>query len=646
MREIRQKNTTHAMKTFLPERCLSSFLTCTAAAALFLSASCTSEPVTQAPDPEFAADEMTGNVPAEGGTFSVTYTLDNPAADGEFSIFCEDGSEWLYNFSAFEGTISFEAEANASADPRTTTVSVVYMYGGKSLSDSFDVVQEGGQAPALDCTFGFSFTSISEMSASVQVTPSADDVTYVSMFVEKSFYDGLGGTDKALFDEVMRMYGEAAQSQGKTLEEYLSSGKVLVSGKSEVSLSGMKTDTEYYVFAVGTSTKGQMTTGLSKMLFKTKAVDFIQMSFSMNISVDGPVAYMTVLPDNLVQRYVFDVVKAGSIDKQDILDAYQQFINQTIKSYQQFGFTVEQAVVQISSQGYVYDFRMELDPEYEYYGFATAIREDGLLISEPVVIDFTTESVVPSDNEISISVTSLRARDAEYSVSVSNDDPYIVVTGKQSDWEGKSDEEIMNSILGQDFPPEPSTGPVTGKMEALSPETEYVILAFGTVAGYPTTDLVRCSFTTPEAKLADIEFSLVIDKYFDGDEVEKVWPDLYPYMSGRAVVPVTAATVGDNLAGYHYHVFYGDLTDPQASDYPTDEYIYSSLLNQGYTGPGTTFYLDYDRDFTFVGFARDKDNNYGPVYREVFRFTRDGVSPVDEFVPMSAGAASGACRHE
>lgn len=631
------------MKTYFPDRCLSHLLICCAAAVVL---GCTSEPVDDGAGPELAVDEMTGSVPAEGGAFSVTYTLDNPAPDGEFSIFCEDGSGWLYNFSAFDGTISFEAEANTSADARTTQVSVVYMYGGKSISDSFDVTQDGGSAPVPDGTFSFSFTELSEMTASVAVTPSDDKVTYASMFVEKSFYDGLGGTDEALFDEVMRMYSEAAQGQGKTLEEYLSGGNVLASGKSEVSLTGMKTDTEYYVFAAGTSVKGEMTTGMSKMLFKTKAVDFIQMSFSMNISVDGPVVYMTVLPDNLVQRYVFDVVKSGSIDRQDILDTYQQFINQTIRSYQQFGFTTEQAVEQISSQGYVYDYRMELDPEYAYYGFATAIREDGLLFSEPVVIEFTTESIVPSANEIGVSVTTLHARDAEYSVSVTNDDPYVVVAGKKSDWEGMSDTEIMNSILGQDFPPEPSSGPVTGKMDALSPETEYLILAFGTVAGYPTTDLVRCSFTTPAAELADIEFSLVVDKYFDGDEVEEVWPDLYPYMSGKAVVPVTAKTVGDNLAGYHYHVFYGDLTDPQASDYPSDEYIYSSLLNQGYTGPGMTFYLDYDRDFTFVGFARDRDGNYGPVYRKVFRFTRDGVSPVDEFVPMSAGPASQARRHE
>lgn len=600
--------------------------------AAVLTASCTGnlkETVTTTP--ELTVEEMQSAIPAEGGEFSVGYTLTSPSDNGKFSTYAEDGTDWICNFSVWDGQISFEADPNDGGE-RTASVNVVYLYDGKSISASFTVTQEAGEGGDGSDDFTFSFSRLSEMEASVEVTPSDPEITYTAMFIEKSEYDRLG-SDKALFDEAMWIYRSAAAQYGMTLEEYLSSGSVLSKGKSVVSLTGMKPDSEYYVFAAGTSVAGEMTTSLSKLLFKTKSVDFIDMSFAMNASVDGPVVYMTILPDNTLQRYVFDVVKSSTIRQENILKFYQDYINQTIKSYQSFGLSTEEAVRQISSVGNVLDYKMELDPEYGYYGFAMAIRDDGLLVSEPVVIQFYTGKITPSVNKISISLTSLKPRSAKYEISVSNDDPYIVVTGKAADWEGMSDDMIISSVLGQDFPPEPQSGNVTGSMESLQPGTDYVIYAFGTVAGYANTSLFRCEFTTPEAETADVSFSLEIDKYFDGDEVEEVYPELYPFMAGKAVVPATAVASGNGLAGYYYHVFYGDITDPSSSSYADDEYIYSSLMNQGYTSPGTIFYLDYDRVFTFVGFAYDESGNFGPVYRKVMRFTREGVSPVEEFMP-------------
>lgn len=600
--------------------------------AAVLTASCTGnleETVTTTP--ELTVEEMQSAIPAEGGEFSVGYTLSDPSGNGKFSTYAEDGTDWIYNFSVWDGQISFEASPNDGVE-RSASVNVVYLYDGKSISASFTVTQEAGEGGEGSASFTFSFSRLSEMEASVEVTPSDPEITYTAMFIEKSEYDRLG-SDKALFDQAMWVYRSAAAQYGMTLEEYLSSGNILAKGKSVVSLTGMKPDNEYYVFAAGTSFAGEMTTGISKLLFKTKSVDFINMSFAMNASVDGPVVYMTILPDNTLQRYVFDVVKSSTIRQEDILKFYQDYISQTIKSYQSFGLSTEEAVKQISTVGNIFDYKMELDPEYGYYGFAMAIRDDGLLVSEPVVIQFNTGRITPSLNEISISVTSLKPRSAEYEISASNDDPYIVVTGKASDWEGMEDDLIISNILGQDFPPEPQSGNAGGSMSQLQPGTEYVIYAFGTVAGYANTRLFSCRFTTPEAQTADVGFSLEIDKYFDGDQVEEVYPELYPFMAGKAVVPATAVASGDGLAGYYYHVFYGDVTDPSGSNYADDEYIYSSLMSQGHTSPGTIFYLDYGRDFTFVGFAYDQNGNFGPVYRKVMRFSRDGVSPVDEFMP-------------
>ena len=52
-----------------------------------------------------------------------------------------------------------------------------------------------------------------------------------------------------------------------------------------------------------------------------------------------------------------------------------------------------------------------------------------------------------------------------------------------------------------------------------------------------------------------------------------------------------------------------------------------------------TFYTAFDEPRCVIAVAVDADGNFGPVYRQAITFTKEGCSPVDEFVPFSVSEA-------
>lgn len=594
------------------------------------------------PVPEIIVDSALASFPVAGGEFSFSYYIKDAYSGGTLSAWSDD--PWMSSFTVGADKIVFEVEANSSGQERSSVITLAYLYDGKRIEKSVAVSQLGDDMVPGEEAFVIQMVELSQVYAKIKVVPSDADMTYSAMFIEKDYYEELGSTDEALFAYLVEMYEGYASNAGMPLEDYLASENGLSKGEKTLELSGMKADTEYYAFAVGMSYGADRTTGIRKVLFKTLSVELIDMSFDMNVRIDGTAAYATIVPDVDYQRYVFDAVRSSTIDVDDILSIYQDYISSVIKDYVNFGFSVEDAVLNISRVGTVTDYMFELDEYLSYYLFAIAIDSEGVLISEPSVIEFTTEGVKLSDNVISIQISNIKERSADYVLTASNDDNYVFVCREASEFAGMSDEQIMSGLISQQEVLRTSqySGDKEGTFSGLKPGTEYVACAFGYFGGFANTALFKASFKTLDQELSDVTFRLEHDKYFLGDEVKEIYPDLYPYMDGKAVLPVTAEAEGD-VSGWFYHVFFGNMTDSSSSDYPTDSYLYEALTNQGYTSPATLLYLDFGQEFTLVGFAVDREGHYGPVYREVIFLTEDGVSPIDEFrLPSSADASPAA----
>ena len=130
----------------------------------------------------------------------------------------------------------------------------------------------GGDAPSL--TFVVDITDITTTGATVSVTPSDDNNTYYFDVIEKAVLDEYKREAQFVEDYVadIKAYIEEYNACGYNLSfaNFVSLGKDSYTYGTE---SALDPDTEYYAFAFGLTENGEITSGLSKVEFKTLSVD-------------------------------------------------------------------------------------------------------------------------------------------------------------------------------------------------------------------------------------------------------------------------------------------------------------------------------------------------------------------------------------
>lgn len=600
--------------------------------ALGLVASLSSCKDDKKPEPspaDFAVVEDEVAVPFEGGAAQVTYTLENPV-EGVSLAFQPDAAWVNTEDLSTDGVIKFNVEPNEEKAERTAKVTVTY----GELSDSFVVKQAPYEEPA-PFEIIIPEEKITLTSLSFQVIPLDKEMTYISMIIDKAYFDKFATLEEYIQDDI-EYFTDDAEYYGMTLEEYLSA--ILNKGDTELfEVTGLVPETEYVVYAYGMNPQAEVLSDLVYELVKTASPEKIDISFEINYKVDGPMADAEITPSVNNQKYVFDAVaKENYTTDAELKGAYQSYLLQMAAMYEAFGMSAEDFVNEISNTGKA-TISLELDADTEYVGFAAAIDNSAVLISDLTAKEFATGKVEPSDNKIDVKISNVQARIASIEVTTTNNDPYSLSVFKSEIVAGLNDDEIVSFII-ENNAVQVFNGDFSADITDLSPNTEYSAFAFGYVAGTATTDMVRVDFKTKEGVPSDVTFSIAYDKYFDGDEVAEKYPDFYDAAS-LAVLPVTAqATPEENVLGYYYAIYQGDLTS--SAEY-SDDMIIQSLLQQGVTRESIYFLLPYDEPLTILGVAMDVNGNYSPVYREVINLSKDGVSPIDEFpAPASAAPAS------
>lgn len=258
-----------------------------------------------------------------------------------------------------------------------------------------------------------------------------------------------------------------------------------------------------------------------------------------------------------------------------------------------------------------------------------AVNEEGLFVSDVATDEFRTDGLF-SDNVIEVEITDITPDGASYSISTTNDDPYVMYYIQASMWEDWSDEDIIRNLIEYYDVEENNVyrGDKSGTITGLMTKTKYVMYTFGCESGTATTSLGK-TFFTPESGSSDVTFTLKFDKYFNGDDLIAAYPEeeSYKQYAGKAVLPVKAE-VSDPSATYLYYVYSVDY-----SEYG-DDVLYSSLLNgTGLSEPSYVFSRNFGRVCTVAGFAIDEDGNNGPLFRTSIEFTLEGASPISEFTP-------------
>lgn len=94
--------------------------------------------------------------------------------------------------------------------------------------------------------FKFEILETAKTSVTFRVTPTAEDVPYVLMMVDKTTFDAFESVEAYIADDLM-WFDEVAMGMGITLDDYLAT--MLNRGVKEDSSDGLAPDTAYYLYA-------------------------------------------------------------------------------------------------------------------------------------------------------------------------------------------------------------------------------------------------------------------------------------------------------------------------------------------------------------------------------------------------------------
>lgn len=100
-----------------------------------------------AAEPELTiTSETTVKVPADGGSYKVTYELLNEVEGGELTAV--PSVQWVTDVVRGSGTISFSVLKNLDTEPGEASLAVTYTYGDKEISREVTISQEAGSPAA------------------------------------------------------------------------------------------------------------------------------------------------------------------------------------------------------------------------------------------------------------------------------------------------------------------------------------------------------------------------------------------------------------------------------------------------------------------------------------------------------------------
>lgn len=347
-------------------------------------------------EPKFVIEESSiSDVSHEGATLMVGYYVQNPA-EGASIVFDTDGIDWAGDVSAStDGMITIEIFPNESEEPRTGEIVVSYVYvfndEEKSQQQSILISQQG--APyVVPFAIAIDEKGITHESVMATVEPSDIEMTYIVMSVEKEVFDIQIGSEDVLFTQILNQYVSVAAGEGVSLEEFFENHDILKTGKSDVMITGLIPETGYYLFAVGISPSGMQLSDFVFVEFVTLEEPVIETGFEFEVNLEGTSGSIKVTPSDEELYFYSDVIACNVFDETIMYwdDYARELIGQSLDTYMNAGYTIEEAIDRICYKGTSYVEFWFLTPLSDYYVYAFAVSLDGEVISDVFTDVFTT----------------------------------------------------------------------------------------------------------------------------------------------------------------------------------------------------------------------------------------------------------------
>ena len=461
---------------------------------------------------------QTLSVKAEGGDYTVRYSIANPV-EGEELKFDYD-AEWIESIVAEAGNIKISVATNEGGE-RTAEVVVGYK---SAESITLSVKQEAAAPEAISVVI----EELTGNSCITAVTPVDPEMYYVMYKSDLSYFlDNNLLTAEALFDDDMFYFKRGAEYDGISLKKYMERNKVLFQGKTRAAWPGIRPGEQSVIYAYGVKFNEaeddcEMITSIAWSMIEPPLAERRTIDFDVEYSVDGANVAFNISPKGYDGYYTMQIFgyneeqyfdPNGEMSEEEYADLVAHTWINLYCNNLAGGITEERILDMFCHKG-----EATVERELMSYTLYTAViyaleMVDGhyQMVSEPKIVNFSTEEVTASDMTIDIEVESyVRICDLKITPSVDDETYIMLFTPTEYMKPNFTDDDLREAVLGEfrswayEF-----RGPISSHMSSLYPSKEYVVIAFGYSGGIVTTPVFKHIFTTDEEGECEVAISEV-----------------------------------------------------------------------------------------------------------------------------------------
>lgn len=439
---------------------------------------------------ELNLQSETLEVAPEGGIATMTYTINNPVEGA--AVEALSSSEWLHDFDcSTDNEINFTVDENPEVG-QTRTAKVVVSYNNGAIEKEFSVIQGEGVEKV---PFDIDITEVGLDYAIATITPLDQEITWHALTYEKWYLDENFETLTDAIEKFLQDYRQIASLAGMDFETFMAT-QVLVTGTKTMKFDQLVVGEEQYILAVGLDEQGNILSEGVLEPFTTESIEMTDVTFDLSIDINGPNVTLNTTPSDNNIRYYTDIKLKSDWGESP---AIQKWIQTLIWRGSVIEKSREEVINEISSYGQV-SKQFTLNANSEYYAFAVAITDEGIICSESEITEFITEDIQHSDNTFEIEINKIGADYVNFNINPSNNDKYTYAVTPVSDWVGKTDDEylqeyVLNNQLSLTVLSRYGKGENL-EYVALNPETDYYIFVFGYEQNIITTAVTKLPFTT------------------------------------------------------------------------------------------------------------------------------------------------------
>ncbi len=571
-------------------------------------------------------------VSADGGAQSVHYTITNAQQGAVVLSNCS--ANWIKDLStATVGEIKFNVMPNYTEEVREAVITVQYT----ALDETFEikVKQAGNDKPR----FAFEVVANEPTRLSLNVTPADLSTAYICRAYSEAHID-LNNLyeDELLAEYDLEAINYEAYHAGQTLLNYLQN--ITHTGKGfDIEFTKLTPDTNYVVYAyhIDLST-GEICSEIYRQVIRTVAPEAVEFDVDMKLEVSGAVVTQTITPaDKEVYYYTY----RWSVEEFYMYYGFSAVMEETLitkwnaqmMAWVQSGYQPYQIVDQNCFKGdkVIEHTDLKAETDYVFYIFAVD-HETGLSASEITIMEARTNKAHASDMTIEIEVKDIFQTTANVYWTASDPEGKFarsVFTKAEFDALGATDEEKLERCLS-DYGFYQAVGSTDMNLTKLIPGTTYVAFAYGLDGETPNTRIFKKEFTTLSDIAGNSNISINWDEHYNAAELAAVdshWADYVDY-SGYAVVPmaISGVTASDDvyimvttLPIDYYNNEAEWLRDVAKEHYKVN--LYSTY----------NFVAEYEKEYTIVAVAKDKNGNWGKLFLEEMYLYRSDDKSASEY---------------